>query len=62
MAGMVEGRSVYQVLVAKPEGKSPLEEPGLDGSIILSWIFVNWDVGLWTGSSWFRMGTGGGHM
>jgi hypothetical protein len=21
-----------------------------------------WDVGIWTGSIWFRIGTGGGHL
>ena len=62
VARMVDGRSVYQVLVMKLERKSPLEDPGLDGSIILSWIFMNCDVGLWTVSSWFRIGTGGGHL
>jgi len=25
--------------------------PGIDGRIILRWIFRKWDVGLWTGSS-----------
>jgi hypothetical protein len=30
--------------------------------IILSWIFRKWDVGLWTGFSWLRTGTGGGHL
>jgi hypothetical protein len=38
-----------------------LEDPGLDGRIILRWIFRNWDVGAWTGSSWLRIGTGGGN-
>ena len=28
--------------------------------IILKWIFRKWDVGVWTGSSWLRIGTGGG--
>jgi hypothetical protein len=28
-----------------------LGDPGVDGRIILSWIFMKWDVGLWTGSS-----------
>jgi len=32
--------------------------PGVDGRI-LRWIFRKWDVGLWTGSSWLRIGTGG---
>jgi len=26
------------------------------------WIFRKWDVGVWSGSSWFRIGTGGGHL
>ena len=30
--------------------------------IIFSWIFKNWDVGVWTGSSWLRVLTGAGHM
>jgi hypothetical protein len=32
------------------------------GRIILRWIFRKWDVGVWTGSSWLRIGTGGGHL
>jgi hypothetical protein len=34
----------------------------LDGRIILRWIFRKWDVGVWTGSSWLRIGTGGRHL
>jgi hypothetical protein len=37
-------------------------EKGVDGNIILSWIFRKWDVGVWTGSSWLRIWTGGGHL
>jgi len=37
-------------------------DPGADGKIILRWIFRNWDVGVWTGSSWFRIWKGGGHL
>ena len=37
-------------------------DPGVDGRIILRGIFRKWDVGVWTGSSWFRIGTGGGHL
>jgi hypothetical protein len=28
-----------------------MEDPGLDGRIILRWIFRNWDVRAWTESS-----------
>ena len=39
-----------------------MEDQGVDGRIILSWFFRNWDVGVWTGTSWLRIGTGGGHL
>ena len=42
--------------------RGPLEGPGVDGRIILRWIFMKWDVGAWTGSSWVRIGTGDGHL
>jgi len=38
------------------------EDPGTDWKIILRWIFRKWDVGVWTGLSWLRTGTGGGHL
>jgi len=59
---MGERRSVYRVLVGKPEGKRPLGRPRLDGRIILRWISRKWDVGVWSGSSWLRVGRGGGHL
>jgi len=37
-----------------------LGDLGVDGRIILRWILRKWDVGVWTGSSWLRVGTGGG--
>jgi len=37
-------------------------DPGVDGRIISRWIFRKWDVGVWTGSSWLRIGTVGGHL
>jgi len=39
-----------------------LGDPGIDGSIILRWIFRNRDVRVWTGLSWLRTGTGGGDL
>jgi hypothetical protein len=38
------------------------EGPGVDGRIILRWIFRKWDVRIWTGLSWFRMDTGKGRL
>ena len=59
---MGERRDVYRVLVGKSEGKRPLGIPGVDGRAILRWIFRKWNVGVWTGSSWLRIETGGGHL
>jgi len=56
-----ERRGLYRVLVGKHEGKRPLGDPGVDGRI-LRWSSRKWDVGVWTGSSWLTMGTGGGHL
>jgi hypothetical protein len=34
----------------------------IDGRIILRRIFGKWDVGVWTGLGWLRIGTGGGRL
>ena len=52
-------RGVYRDLVGKPEGKSHLGDPCVDGRVILRWIFNKWDVWAWTGLIWLRIGTGG---
>jgi hypothetical protein len=51
------GRGVYRVLVGKPEG-----DPGVDGTIMLGWIFKKWDVGVRTGLGWLRIGIRGGRL
>jgi hypothetical protein len=59
---MGEGRGMYRVLMGKLEGKRPLGRPRCRLRLILRWIFRKWDVGVWTGLSWLRIGMGGRHM
>jgi hypothetical protein len=37
-------------------------DPGVDGRIILRWIFRKWEGVMGTGWIWLRIGTGGGHL
>jgi hypothetical protein len=53
---------VYRILVGKLREIDHLGDPGADGRIILKWFLRKLDVGLWTGSSWLRIGTGGIHL
>ena len=40
-----ERRSVYRVWWGNLRKRDHLEDPGIDGKIILRWIFRKWDVG-----------------
>ena len=40
----------------------PKGYPGIDGRIILRWLFRKWNVGVWTGLIWPRIETGGGRL
>jgi hypothetical protein len=42
--------------------RDQLEDPGVDGRMILIWILRKWNVGVGTGSSGLRIGTGGGYL
>jgi len=59
---MGESIVVYTVLLGKSEGKRSHGRLRLDGRIILRWVFRKWDLGVWTGLIWLRIGTGGGHL
>jgi hypothetical protein len=59
---MREDVGIYKVLVGKPEGKRQLGRHRHRWEDNIKMDFRKWDVGVWTGSSWLRIGTGGGHL
>jgi len=62
VARMGERGDAYRVWWGNLRERDHLENPGLNGRIILRCIFKKCDVGVWTGSSWLRIGTGCGHL
>jgi len=55
-----EGRGLYRV--GNLRERDHWGDPGTEGRIKLRWIFRKRDVGVWTGSSWFGIRKGGGHL
>jgi hypothetical protein len=45
-----------------PRERDHLEDPNIEGRIILRWILRKWDVGAWTESSWLRIGRCDGQL
>jgi len=62
MGGACSSYGLYTVVRGNMRERDHLGDPGVDWRIILIWIFRKWDVGVWTGSNWLRIGTGGGHL
>jgi hypothetical protein len=55
-------RGVYRVLAGKPDGKRPLGGPRRRWEYNIKMDLMKLDMRLWNGSSWLRIGTGGGHL
>jgi hypothetical protein len=60
---MGERKGIYRVLVGKPEGKRPFGRARRmwEYNIKMGLQEVRWEK-VWTGSSWLRIGTIGGHL
>jgi len=59
---MGERSGVYRVLVGKPEGTRPLGSPRHRWEDNIKMQLQKWDVEVWTGLNWLRIGTGGRHL
>jgi hypothetical protein len=53
-------RAFVRLYIPRLREGDHLEDPGVDGRIILKWIFERLGVGAQTGLIWLRTGTGGG--
>jgi len=62
VARMRERRGIHMVLVGKPEGKRPLGRPRHRWEDNIKMGLQEVGCGVWTGSSWLRIRTGGGHL
>jgi len=62
VALMGERRGVYRVLVGKPESKRPLARPRRRWEDNIKMNLQEVACGVWIGSSWLRIGTGGWHL
>ena len=60
VAHMGERRDIYRALVGKPEGKRQLWRPRHRWEDNIKMDIQ--EVGVWTGSSWLRIGTDGGYL
>ena len=61
-AGMGERSGVYRAVVGKTEGKRPIGRPRRRWEDNIKMDLQEVGLGVWTGSSWLRIGTGGGHL
>jgi hypothetical protein len=59
---MGERRGACRVLVRKPEGKKPLGRPRHRWEDNIKMDLEEMGCGVWTGSIWLRIGTGGRHL
>jgi hypothetical protein len=44
---------------ANPTERDQWGDPSVGGRITLEWIFIKWDVWVWTGLDWLRIERGG---
>jgi hypothetical protein len=53
---------VYRVCWGDLRETDHWRDLGVDGRIIIGWIFRKWNVGVWTGLGWLRKEKNGGQV
>jgi hypothetical protein len=53
---------MYRVLVGNLRERNSWGDPGVDGMIMIRWIFKKWDVGVMSGLGWLWIGIGCGRL
>ena len=59
---MRDRRGLNRVMLGNSEGKRTLGRPRRSWEDNIKTDLQELDVGVWTGSIWLRIGTGGGHL
>ena len=59
---MGESRGVYRIWWGILRERDYFEDQGVDGKILLRWIFRKWEVRAWTGAIWIMIVIGDGHL
>jgi hypothetical protein len=53
-----ELRNAYKIETVK--GRGHLGDLGIGGRLLLKWILEKWDMRMWTGFNWVKIGSIGG--
>jgi hypothetical protein len=59
---MGDRRGAYRILLEELRERDHLEDLGVDGMVLLKWMFKKWGGRPWDGLNWFGIGTIGGRL
>jgi hypothetical protein len=59
---MAKMRNAYRILFVNLSGSDNLGDIDVDENVVLKWILYKWDMRMWIGFIWLRIGTNGWHL